>query len=89
MRMQPFASGGVGTIKLKPTYLGGLGYEEQYRMGEYVAAGVDDPIFTKKCGIRVQVRDVFYKAPDYGQNYLTSGARTSTIEPTIGLYLRF
>jgi hypothetical protein len=87
--LTPFASGGWGTMKIKPTAHGGEGLKDQYRMTEYVSAGVDDPIFTKNCGVRVQVRDVFYKAPDFGQNYLTSQAHTSTIEPTFGFYLRF
>jgi hypothetical protein len=89
MKFQSFASAGFGSIKFKPTAHGGEGLQAQYRMAEYVSAGVDDPIFTKDIGIRVQIRDVFYKAPDFGQSYLTTNAHTSTIEPVFGFYMRF
>jgi hypothetical protein len=89
MGMQPFASAGIGTLKFKPTGAGGLSFQQQNRMEEYATAGLDDPIFTRKCGIRVQIRDIFYKAPDFGTNYLTTNSHTSTVEPTLGFYLRF
>jgi len=88
-KLETFASVGFGTIKFKPTAHGGEGLQFQYRMAEYATAGVDDPIFTKNIGIRLQIRDVFYKAPDFGQSYLTSNAHTSTIEPTFGFYFKF
>ena len=40
-------------------------------------------------GLRAQVRQAFFLAPDFGQNYLTIKQRTSSFEPAIGIYLHF
>ncbi len=88
-KIKSFASVGFGTTKFKPTPHGGEGLNEQYRATEYASIGFDDPVFTKNIGIRVQVRGVFFKPPDYGQNYLTTNAHTYALEPVFGFYFHF
>lgn len=87
--LKPFASVGAGTIAFKPTALGGQGLPEQARLAYYYAAGVENTVFSNHFGVRAQVRQVFFKAPDFGQNYLTMNQHTSTFEPGIGIFLRF
>jgi opacity protein-like surface antigen len=88
--VQPFVAVGAGTTAFKPTVGGGEGLEgsEQARMTYYYAAGVQQDV-SPHFGIRVQFRQAFYKAPDFGQNYLTIQQRTYTTEPTFGFYIKF
>ena len=84
----PFAGAGIGVLSFEPTPYGGQSLPPQARMEYYGTIGADAAI-TPHFGVRAQFRDLIYKAPDYGQNYLTTGKRTQTFEPTIGFYLRF
>jgi hypothetical protein len=86
--VQPFASVGAGTTAFKPTPLGGQGLLEKARMTYYYSVGVDDQL-TRYFGVRAQLRQAFYKAPDFGENYLTIQQQTFTIEPGIGFYVKF
>lgn len=85
---KPFLGAGIGVIDFKPSFTGGLALPPQARMLYYGTAGFDAP-FTKHLGMRAQVREVIFKAPDFGQNYLTIDKRTQTFEPTIGFYVHF
>jgi hypothetical protein len=85
---KPYASGGAGTTAFHPTRGGGEGLPFQYRATYYYNAGVDRPI-SDHFGIRVHIRQSFYKAPDFLTNYLTINQHTSTLEPGIGFYLKF
>jgi len=87
--LHPFASGGLGTIAFRPTPRGGEGLIKQARAAYYYAVGAEQNVFSPHFGVRVQVRQVFFKAPDFGQNYLTIQKHTSTFEPGIGFFLRF
>lgn len=88
--LQPFASAGIGTTAFKPTEFGGQGLREQARMTYYYSGGLDAPVLLEgHLGLRLQFRQAFFLAPDYGQNYLTTKQRTSAIEPGIGIYLHF
>jgi hypothetical protein len=87
---KPFAAVGAGSLAFRPTAGGGQGLPTQARMVYYYNVGVDDDaLFTSHFGVRVHLRQAFFKAPDFGQNYLTIQKRTSTLEPGIGFYLRF
>jgi hypothetical protein len=86
---KPYAALGVGTTDFVPTPNGGQGLLRQFRATYYWNAGTDYNFSDSHFGARVQVRELIYLAPDFGQNYLTSGARTHTIEPSIGFYARF
>ena len=85
----PFGGVGAGSIYFKPTYKGGQALPPQVRMTYYAVVGVDDPIFTEHFGVRFQVRDLIYKAPDFLENYLFTGAHAQTFEPAIGVYYHF
>ena len=86
--VQPFASVGAGSTAFKPTPMGGQGLPERARATYYYDFGVDDQI-TRFIGVRAQFRQAFYKAPDFGQNYLTINQQTFTSEPTVGFYIKF
>jgi len=85
---QPFAGGGGGATAFKPTPMGGQGLPERARASYYYDVGIDDQL-TRFIGVRAQLRQVFYKAPDFGQNYLTIQQQTFTTEPTVGFYIKF
>ncbi|HXB62540.1 MAG TPA: hypothetical protein VNU94_06810 [Acidobacteriaceae bacterium] len=87
--IKPFGGIGVGSIEFKPTPNGGQGLLRQFRLVTYWNLGADYDIMHSHFGARVEMRQLFYKAPDFGQNYLTSGAHTSTLEPSVGFYARF
>jgi hypothetical protein len=85
---QPFASAGAGTTQFKPTGGGGQGAPHQFRATYYYNVGLQKDLFSN-FGMRASFRENFFIAPDFGQNYLTIKQRTTTIQPTIGFYLRF
>jgi hypothetical protein len=87
--IKPFASVGLGTLAFRPTPLGGEGLIKQARAAYYYSVGAEQTVFSPHFGIRVQVRQVFFKAPDFETNYLTIQQHTSTFEPGIGFFLRF
>lgn len=87
--LQTFASGGVGTIAFRPTPFGGQGLPARARLAFYYAVGLEQPVFSSHFGVRAQFRQIFYKAPDFDQNYLTINQRTFTSEPAIGFYLHY
>ncbi len=86
---KPFGGAGVGSIEFRPTPNGGQGVLRQYRLLTYWSLGADYTIEHSHFGVRAEIRQLFYKAPDFGQNYLTSGAHTSTFEPSVGFFARF
>jgi hypothetical protein len=87
--IKPFASAGLGTLAFRPTPLGGEGLIKQARAAYYYSVGAEQTVFSPHFGIRVQVRQVFFKAPDFETNYLTIQQHTSTFEPGIGFFLHF
>lgn len=87
--VQPFVGVGAGSIAFRPTPNGGQGLKAQARAAYYYDAGVENPIFSSHFGIRAQFRQVFFLAPDFGQNYLTTKQRSFTLEPGIGIFLKF
>jgi hypothetical protein len=87
---QPYVSVGAGTTGFHPTAGGGQGLPFQYRATYYYNVGLDKALFgSKNFGARVAMRQVFFKAPDFGQNYLTIDRQTNTLEPSLGFYLKF
>ncbi len=87
--LQTFGSAGVGTIAFSPTPFGGQNLPERARLTFYYGVGVEQSFISRHFGIRAQFRQVFFKAPDFDQNYLTINRRTFTTEPTVGFYLRY
>lgn len=86
--LQPFASAGTGVLEFKPTSGGGQELPKKARQVYYYNVGVQSE-FTPHLGFRAQFRQLFFLAPDFGQNYLTILKHTNTIEPGVGFYLRF
>ena len=86
--VQPFVAVGAGTTAFTPTAGGGEALPERARMTYYYGLGVEDQI-SEHFGVRVQLRQLYYKAPDFGENYLTIQKQTFTTEPTFGFYLRY
>lgn len=87
--LQPFASAGMGSIEFKPTGGGGEGLPKKARAVYYYNVGLQQALFQSHFGIRVGFRQLFFLAPDFGQNYLTLKQHTSTTQPYAGFYLRF
>jgi hypothetical protein len=87
--LQPYVGLGGGTIRFKPTPLGGQGLPQQYRAAYYYTVGVENNFPGSHFGVRVGFRQLFYLAPDFLQNYLTITRRVRTSEPTIGFFVRF
>ena len=87
--VKPYASVGAGTLRFAPKRGGGQRAPSEGRMAEYYNVGVQKELLSDNFGVRVGFRQVFFEAPDFVQNYLTIDKRTSTVEPTIGFYLRF
>jgi hypothetical protein len=87
--LTPFASGGAGTMVFRPTPGGGLALPEQARAVYYFSVGAETTVFSPHFGIRLQYRQLFFKAPDFLTNYLTIQQHTTTYEPGFGFFLRF
>ncbi len=87
--LRSFGSIGAGSIAFRPTTAGGQGLPARARLAAYYAVGLEEPLFSSHFGVRAQFRQIFYKAPDFDQNYLTINQRTFTTEPAVGFYLHF
>jgi hypothetical protein len=85
---KPFIAGGIGTTAFRPTPGGGQGLKAQARMTYYYAVGIEKDL-SEHFGVRAQVRQTFFKAPDFGQNYLTILQHTWTFEPGFGFVAHF
>ena len=86
---QPYVSVGAGTLEFKPTRNGGQGLQPQARAAYYYSVGGETLILGDSLGLRAGIRQLFYLAPDFGQNYLTIKKQTFTTEPQIGVYYHF
>ena len=87
---KPYVSLGAGTTGFHPTAGGGQGLPFQYRATYYYNIGLDRSLFSSQhFGLRLGIREVFFKAPDFGQNYLTIQQQATTFEPSLGFYLKF
>jgi hypothetical protein len=84
---QPFVSAGFGTTGFKPTAGGGQELPEKARATYYYSAGLQKDY--GHLGLRAGFREVFFLAPDFGQNYLTILQHTTTYEPFAGFYFRY
>ncbi len=87
--LKPFVGAGAGTVEFKPSRNSGSGLPVQARAAYYYTLGGDKPIVNDTFGLRVGFRQVFYLAPDFGQNYLLIKQRAISSEPFLGLYVHF
>jgi hypothetical protein len=86
--LHPFISAGAGTQAFKPTAFGGQEEPEKARMTYYYSLGLQKD-YSPHFGFRLGFRQLFFLAPDFGQNYLTILKHVSTYEPMVGFYLRY
>ena len=86
---KPFVGAGAGTVEFKPSRSSGSGLPVQARAAYYYTLGGDRPIVGDTFGLRVGFRQVFYLAPDFGQNYLLIKQRAISSEPFLGFYVHF
>src|ERR1700677_3582623 len=87
--LQPFGAIGFGALIFLPTTVGGQRYNQQTRTPILYEFGVNYPILTSHIGLRLQYRGLNYKTPDYNATLVTTGARRTTSEPSVGAYFRF
>lgn len=87
--VNPFLAVGAGTTAFRPTTYGGQSLLEQARATYYYSVGAETTLGSPHFGVRAQVRQAFFLAPDYGVNYLTILQHTSTFEPGFGFFLRY
>ncbi|HEY0161966.1 MAG TPA: outer membrane beta-barrel protein [Edaphobacter sp.] len=85
---KPFLSAGLGTTAFRPTPGGGQSLFSRARMTYYYSAGLEKNL-NNHFGLRASFRQTFYKAPDFGVNYLELQKRTWTVEPTVGFVIHF
>lgn len=89
LSFKPFAMVGVSAIVFSPSLNGGQNVSWQGRPGANFGVGVEHPLLTPYFGIRIEYRGVYYKAPDFNESALKTGASRLTSEPMAGLYFRF
>jgi hypothetical protein len=87
--IQPFALAGFSGVLMSPSLNGGENVPYQWRPGVNFGIGANLPLLTSHIGLRVEYRGVYYKAPDFGESYLTTGGTRLTSEPMAGAYFRF
>jgi opacity protein-like surface antigen len=87
--VQPFALVGVSGVLESPSLNGGQNVPYQWRLGVNFGVGANLPMLTSHIGLRFEYRGVYYKAPDFGQSYLTTNAMRLTSEPMAGAYVKF
>ncbi len=87
--VHPFVGAGGGVLGFRPTTGGGDGLPGESRGMAYYTVGADAPVLGDNFGVRVQLRQQFFGAPDFNTNYLANNARSSTFQPAFGLYLKF
>lgn len=85
----PVIAAGTGVMAFKPTNGGGQQLNTQARQTYYYSVGADIPTSADWFLIRVGFRQQFFKAPDFGQNYLTILKMTTSTEPTVGFVFHF
>ena len=85
---KPYVSGGLGVMAFGPTAYGGQSLQPQARMTYYYSVGGEE-MLTQSFGVRFGLRQLFYKAPDFDQNYLRIKKTTFTVEPQIGIFYHF
>jgi hypothetical protein len=87
--VQPFALVGVSAVLMSPSLNGGQNVPYQWRPGVNFGVGANVPLLTSHIGLRFAYRGVYYKAPDFGESYLTTGGMRLTSEPMAGAYIKF
>jgi hypothetical protein len=85
--LRPFALGGIGAFIVIPGATP-FGNNTSIRATYVFGGGVDYNI-GNRLGLRIQVRDNMYKAPNDSSIYPATGVFTQSLEPMGGVYYRF
>jgi len=89
-RAQPFASGGGGLLQFNPTTTSSLSPAPQSQNKPTLLYGVGVDYFaTEHFGVQFQLRGLVYAAPSFSNEAFRTNTMHNTLEPTIGLVLRF
>lgn len=89
--LSPFALAGAGAVKFDPTRNPGgfvFGADGQTKAA-FVYGGGADLNFNNHLALRLEYRGLVYNRPDFGLDFLDSGAKTHTAEPSVGFVIRF
>jgi len=89
--IRPFALAGGGLLVFDPTSNNDqsvVASSTQAKAAFLYGGGVDFKL-TREVAFRAQYRGLVYKAPDFGNATLDTGAVMHTAEPSIGLVVRF
>jgi opacity protein-like surface antigen len=84
--IRPFLLGGGGVVIFAPQGSSGGGTDTK---AVFSYGGGVDVRLVPHIGLRVQYRGLLYRAPDFGQAFLSTDSFTRTAEPMAGLYLKF
>jgi opacity protein-like surface antigen len=93
-RLDPFVFGGGGALRFNAGsqyidgFLSGFGAKNQTALAGLYGGGVDYRLW-RSLALRVQYRGLFYRAPDFSQSRLFTGAYGHMAEPTAGLVVKF
>ena len=85
-KLQPFVGVGGGAIDFLPS---GGSTSNQWRGTGLLEAGLDLPTKNPHLGFKVQGRSLFYRAPNFYSDLVSSRAWVATVEPSAGVYWRF
>jgi hypothetical protein len=87
--LQPFALAGISAAVFSPSLNGGQNVPYQVRPAANFGAGINYPLLGSAIGLRFEYRGLYYQAPDFGLQKLTTNAYRLTSEPMAGVYLHF
>ena len=85
--LRPFATSGIGFMIFEPD--GNVENNNPVVRLAYIFGGGVDWSVMPHLGLRFQVRDALYKAPNLLFGYNATGAFTHTLQPIGGVYYRF
>jgi hypothetical protein len=84
----PFASVGAGAMDFRPTPGGGQSLPHEGVKSFYWSAGGESFVSTH-FGLRAGVRQAFYLAPDFFQNFFRNNEHSYTFQPYAGVFVKF
>lgn len=93
-RLDPFFLVGGGMLRFGvgsqyiDGFLSGFGAKNQTALAGLYGGGVDYPLW-RSLFLRIQYRGLIYKAPDFSQSRLFTGAYGHMAEPSAGLVFKF
>jgi outer membrane immunogenic protein len=93
-RIDPFVFGGGGVLRFNPGnqyidgFLSPFGATSQRALAVLYGGGADYRLW-KALALRVQYRGLIYKAPDFRQTRLFTGAMGHMAEPSAGIVIKF